>query len=259
MSVMKKLTIKEIKEKLQLIEQLDDPFVLEVGKDERKGVQTALKQLQKRVDAKQALKERFVKMSEFENKVTEAGYQFIAGIDEVGRGPLAGPVVAAAVILDRNDPIIGLDDSKKLSLKKRTELFREINEKAIAIGIGVVDAAEIDQLNILQATKKAMNQAVENLMPAPDFLLIDAERLDNQIPQESIIKGDLRSNSIAAASIIAKVMRDETMATYGEEFPGYDFASNVGYGTKAHLEGLEAHGPTPIHRKSFAPVKNYFK
>lgn len=259
MLVMKKLTIKEIKEKLELIDHLDDPFVIEMGQDERKGVQTALNQLKKKVDARQALKDRFVRMSEFEMQATDAGYEFIAGIDEVGRGPLAGPVVAAAVILDINEPILGLDDSKKLSLKKRLELFDEIKEKAIGVGVGIVDALEIDRLNILQATKKAMNEAVDNLNPTPDFLLVDAERLENQIPQASIVKGDLRSNSIAAASIIAKVLRDQMMITYGEEYPGYNFDSNVGYGTKAHLEGLETHGPTPIHRKSFAPVKNYFK
>ena len=175
----------------------------------------------------------------------------------MGRGPLAGPVVAAAVILDPGMPIYGLDDSKKLSLTKKNQLFDEINEKAIAVGIGIVSAEEIDRLNILQATKKAMNLATESLTTPPDLLLVDAVKLNNPIPQEVIIKGDLRSNSIAAASIIAKVTRDQMMTEYDETYPGYGFASNAGYGTKEHLAGLENLGATPIHRRSFSPVPKY--
>lgn len=256
---MKKLTIKEIKEKLAFIDDKKDPFLIELLKDERKGVQTALKQWQKKQAGIQALKDRFVHMNKYENEVQHAGYSRIAGIDEVGRGPLAGPVVSAAIILDPNQPIIGLNDSKKLSLGKRLELFKEINEKAQAIGIGIVTAAEIDRLNILQATKLSMNKAVANLSTAPDFLLVDAETIETHIPQQAIVKGDMNSNSIAAASIIAKVTRDQMMAEYSVKYPGYDFSSNVGYGTRAHLEGLEKLGVTPIHRQSFAPVKNKLK
>lgn len=256
---MKKLTIKEIKEKLHLIEQAGDPFLEELKLDVRKGAQTALKQWQKKQDLIQLEIYQFHEKNEFELAGLNAGYQSIAGIDEVGRGPLAGPVVAAAVILDPEVPIYGLDDSKKLSLSKKNQLFDEINKKAIAVGIGIVSAEEIDRLNILQATKKAMNLAVERLPVIPDFLLVDAVKLNNPIPQEIIIKGDLRSNSIAAASIIAKVTRDRMMEEYDEEYPGYGFASNAGYGTKEHLLGLESYGATAIHRRSFSPVPKYLK
>lgn len=256
---MKKQTIKEVKEKLLETTEANDPYIQELLKDDRKGVQTALKQWQKQQDAKQELKDRFVQRSAFEQQAADLGYQWIAGIDEVGRGPLAGPVVSAAVILDPKKPILGLDDSKKLSLAKRMQLFNEIHEQAIAVGVGIVDSDEIDRINILQATKKAMNLAVANLPTPADFLLVDAVKLDTPIPQETIIKGDLNSNSIAAASIIAKVKRDEMMEQYDEVYPGYGFGSNMGYGTKEHLNGLEALGVTPIHRHSFAPVRNNLK
>lgn len=254
-----KLTIKEIKEKLQQINDRNHPLFNELAQDERKGVQTALKQWEKRQMAAWELSNRYLKMNAYEDELIKAEYQWIAGIDEVGRGPLAGPVVSAAVILDPKQQILGLNDSKKLSLSKRTQLYKEINEKAVAVGVGIVNAEEIDQLNILQATKLSMTQAISQLTPRPDFLLIDAETIDTTIPQQAVIKGDLNSNSIAAASIVAKVTRDLLMEEYDETYPGYSFASNVGYGTKEHLEGLKNQGPTPIHRKSFAPVKNYFK
>lgn len=253
-----KLTIKEIKEQLLLIENIDDPILAKYAKDERKGVQTALKQWYKRHDARQALKTRYKKMNLFEEECFGQGYTYIAGVDEVGRGPLAGPVVAAAVILDPKQPILGLNDSKKLSEVKRNELFAEIHEKALAVSLSVVDAAEIDQLNILQASKAAMVRSVEKLAIEPDAVLVDAETIDIPYPQKSLIKGDLKSNSIAAGSIVAKVTRDELMREYDKMYPGYAFASNVGYGTKDHLNGLKNIGPTPIHRKSFAPVAKYF-
>jgi ribonuclease HII len=256
---MKKLTIKEIKETLKTIDDEKDPLLLQLKNDERKGVQTALKQWQKRQEAKQALKERFTRMNRYENEARRAGYLNIAGIDEVGRGPLAGPVVSAAVLLDPKRPILGLNDSKKLSLKQRTELFAEINEKALAVGLGIGTSAEIDQYNILEATKLSMNKAILDLAISPDFLLIDAETIETPLPQKAVIKGDLNSNSIAAASIVAKVTRDLMMEEYEDEYPGYGFSSNVGYGTKEHIKGLETLGATPIHRKSFAPVKNNLK
>lgn len=257
MKQMKKRTIKEIKERLEEIDSINDPFFSEVEQDERKGVQTALRQWHKKREAKQALVEQFQRMSRFELEASQAGFEKIAGIDEVGRGPLAGPVVAAAVILDPTQPIIGLDDSKKISEKKRNELVKEINEKALAVSIASASPEEIDQINILQATKLAMTRAVNQLSIQPTYLLVDAETIDLPIQQKAIIKGDSNSNSIAAASIIAKVARDDMMKNYEETFPGYEFGTNMGYGTKAHLEGLENIGSTTIHRKSFAPVKKY--
>ena len=253
----KKQTIKEVKERLKKIEDADDTFIQDCLEDERKGVQTALRQWQKRQDAQQELVDRFERMSRYEKEAKKAGYQFVAGIDEVGRGPLAGPVVSAAVILDETKPIIGLDDSKKLSLKKRQELFEEIQEKALAIGLGVVDSNGIDQHNILGATKIAMQEAVDKLNPKADFLLIDAVHLMNNLPAQVMNQGDLKSNSIAAASIIAKVSRDEMMVDYEALYPGYGFKNNAGYGTKEHLNGLKKQGPCPIHRHSFAPVRKY--
>lgn len=255
--MMKKLTIKELKERLSLITDSNDPLFEIIKLDTRKGAQAALKQWHKNQEKIQLVIDQFHEKNVFEIDGLKSGYRYIAGIDEVGRGPLAGPVVSAAVILHPDKPIYGLDDSKKLSLAQRTQLFDEINEKAIAVGIGVVSPDEIDRINILQATKKAMNLAVSNLPVAADYLLVDAVKLDNPIPQEVIIKGDLRSNSIAAASIIAKVTRDNMMIAYDKEYPGYGFLSNSGYGTKKHLEGLENRGATPIHRKSFSPVPNY--
>lgn len=252
-----KRTIKEVKEKLQEIEDTTDAFIQACIADERKGVQTALKQWQRQRDAKQDLLDRFERMSHYEVDAKSKGYHLVAGIDEVGRGPLAGPVVSAAVILDETKPIIGLDDSKKLSLKKRTELFEEIKEKAIAVGIGIIDSEGIDQHNILGATKLAMQQAVDHLEPEADFLLVDAVHLDNGLPAVVMNQGDSKSNSIAAASIIAKVTRDLIMVAYEQEYPGYGFANNAGYGTKEHLDGLKKQGITPIHRHSFAPVRKY--
>lgn len=257
--MMKKLTIKEIKEQLKTVDNEDHALLADLEDDDRKGAQTALRQWKKRQQAKQELIDRFSRMDQHEEKAREAGYTHIAGIDEVGRGPLAGPVVSAAVVLDPEQPILGLNDSKKLSLKKRIELFDEINKKALAVGVGIGTPAEIDEYNILQATKLSMQKAITELPIAPDFLFIDAESIDTKIPQQAIIKGDLNSNSIAAASIIAKVTRDITMEEYDEKYPGYGFSSNVGYGTKEHIQGLENYGATPIHRKSFAPVKNNIK
>ena len=183
-------------------------------------------------------------------------YSYICGIDEVGRGPLAGPVVAGAVILPKDNPILYLNDSKKLSEKKREMLYDEIMEHAVATGIGIVGPARIDEINILQATYEAMRMAIANLGVKPDLLLNDAVTIPEvDIRQVPIIKGDAKSVSIAAASIIAKVTRDRLMVEYDKVLPGYDFASNKGYGTKAHREGLKKLGPTPIHRATF--IKNF--
>lgn len=193
-------------------------------------------------------------LSVFEKEYEEFGA--VCGIDEVGRGPLAGPVVAGAVILPKEHPILYLNDSKKLSEKKREQLYEEIMERAVATGIGIVSPARIDEINILQATYEAMRMAIENLKVKPDVLLNDAVTIPEvDIRQIPIIKGDAKSVSIAAASIIAKVTRDRLMVEYDHVIPGYDLASNKGYGTRAHIEGLKELGPSPIHRATF--IKNF--
>ncbi|MDT2753799.1 ribonuclease HII [Enterococcus pseudoavium] len=253
---MEKLSISAIKAILNEISSADDPRLAEFRSDARKGVQQALAQWQRQQDKQRALVEKYHAMSVFEEEKKAQGFQAICGIDEVGRGPLAGPVVAAAVILNEEHEILGLNDSKQLSAQKREELVTEIKRNARAIGIGEATAEEIDQLNIYQATKVAMQRAIDQLEIAPDCLLIDAMVLENGLPQEKIIKGDARSVSIAAASIVAKVYRDEWMADYGTQYPAYGFAKNAGYGTKEHLAALENYGILPIHRKTFAPIKN---
>jgi len=179
-------------------------------------------------------------------------YAYICGIDEVGRGPFAGPVIAAAVILPKDFDILYVNDSKKLSEKKREELYDEIIKNAVSYGIGSVPSEEIDEINILQATYKAMSLAVSNMKVKPDILLIDAVTIpDVSIPQVPIIKGDEKSISIAAASIVAKVTRDRLMIAYDKIFPGYGFADNKGYGSKQHIDAIKRLGPSPIHRMSF--------
>lgn len=195
---------------------------------------------------------------DFEEQARSEGFHFIAGIDEVGRGCLAGPVVAAACILDISKSIpTGLNDSKKLNAKQRTRIAEQLRLDAIAFGIGVVDAEEIDRTNILEATTKAMAAAVENLSPSADYLLIDALQLKQiGLPQKAIIKGDSISYSIAAASVIAKSFRDDLMISLDTEFPIYGFAGHKGYGSASHLEALRRHGPCPLHRRSFRGVLN---
>lgn len=193
---------------------------------------------------------------EFEQEARRCGYRHIAGVDEAGRGPLAGPVVAAAVILTVHCRLAGVDDSKQLSEGERERLYTAILEKAVGVGIGSADAGEIDSLNILEATRLAMRRAIENLAPSPDYLLIDAVTLPAvRFPARPIIKGDALSMSIAAASIVAKVTRDHLMAAYHETFPQYNFPSHKGYGTAEHLQQLARYGPCAIHRRTFAPVR----
>lgn len=200
----------------------------------------------------EALKAQYAQMSCLEEEARGNGFHVIAGMDEVGRGPLAGPVVACAVILDPDKPVLGVNDSKKLSHTRRLELKAQIEETAISIGIGVVGPDVIDQINILEATKEAMRQAVAALKVVPDLVLIDAVHVENlPVEQRSYIKGDARSVSIAAASIVAKETRDAMMAQYDAVYPGYDFAKHKGYGTKAHMEAIRQLGMSPIHRRSF--------
>ena len=206
---------------------------------------------QKKLQEKLAAElERLKTMQEFEEKYKT--YTYIAGVDEVGRGPLAGPVVAACVILDKNKQILYLNDSKKLSEKKREALYKEICESAVAYGIGIVSPARIDEINILNATYEAMRAAISNLKLKPDILLNDAVHIPKvDIKQVSIIKGDAKSVSIAAASIVAKVSRDRLMVDYDSLYPEYKFAKNKGYGTKEHIAAIKEHGLCPIHRRSF--------
>lgn len=224
------------------------------GKDDRAGVASLIAKYKKMQEKQREELLRLEKMCRYEKRYEE--YGVICGIDEVGRGPLAGPVVAGAVILPKGENIFYLNDSKKLSAKKREELYEEIMEKAIATGIGMASPARIDEINILQATYEAMRQAIANLNVKPDVLLNDAVTIpDITMMQVPIIKGDAKSVSIAAASIIAKVTRDRLMEQYEEILPGYGFASNKGYGSAEHIKALKELGPTPIHRRSF--IKNF--
>ena len=209
------------------------------------------------------MREDLIRMSRIERELYQKGNErgavrCIAGVDEVGRGPLAGPVVAAAVILPDDFDILGVNDSKKLSEKRREELYDEILKNAVAWNIGLRDHAAIDRINILEATKEAMEDAVTGLATRPDHILIDALTLPSvEIPQTGLIKGDSESVSIAAASIVAKVTRDRMMVKYHETYPGYAFEKNKGYGTKAHYEGLGLQGICPIHRRTFLKGKSY--
>ncbi|MBK4774730.1 ribonuclease HII [Streptococcus rubneri] len=249
-------TIREIKERLAMIDRLDHPLFEELIADGRAGVQAAIskrkRELQKQVEEDLRLE----KMLAYEKELYAQGIQLIAGVDEVGRGPLAGPVVAAAVILPENCKIPGLNDSKKIPKSKHQAIYQAVLDQALSVGIGVKDNQVIDQVNIYEATKLAMLEAIQELDQQPQHLLIDAMKLDLPISQTSIIKGDANSLSIAAASVVAKVTRDQMMAAYDQEYPGYDFGQNAGYGTSKHLEGLEKYGVTPIHRRSFEPIKS---
>ncbi|WP_461812111.1 ribonuclease HII [Faecalimonas sp.] len=244
-------SIREIKEEFEKAEREMIPSLYEkYAKDSRNGVINLIIKYKKREEKFQEEIKRIEKMSFYEQE--NCAEKYICGIDEVGRGPLAGPVVAGAVILPKDEMILYLNDSKKLSEKKREELYDIIMEKAVATGIGIVSPARIDEINILQATYEAMRIAIDQLKVKPTLLLNDAVTIPKvDIPQIPIIKGDGKSVSIAAASIIAKVTRDRLMKEYDKVIPGYDFASNKGYGSAAHIEALKENGATPIHRKTF--------
>jgi len=248
-SELKKIGV--IKEELQAAEETMLPsFITEYQKDERAGVQKLVQQAQKRLDNLAKERARIETLKKYEREYEACGY--ICGIDEVGRGPLAGPVVAGAVILPKDCNILYINDSKKLSEKKREELYDIIMEQAVATGIGMVGPGRIDEINILQATYEAMREAIHNLSVTPDILLNDAVTIPEvPIHQIPIIKGDAKSISIGAASIIAKVTRDRLMVEYDKVMPEYGFASNKGYGSKEHIEALKKYGPSPIHRRSF--------
>jgi len=250
-TTMNAMGIQEIKNILKdaSIEELK-ALIPQFETDERAGVVKLIESARKRIASFEAEVERTYQMKEYERKYENCRY--ICGIDEVGRGPLAGPVVAAAVVLPKDVDIYYLNDSKQLSAKKREELYDEIMEKAIAVGVGFSDEKLIDEINILQANYVAMREAISKLSVKPDVLLNDAVKIpDVDIPQESIIKGDAKSVSIAAASIIAKVTRDRFMVEISEKYPEYDFASNKGYGSPKHLAALKEIGPCEIHRRTF--------
>ncbi len=257
MGLEKGTSISEIKEQYQAasLDELPE-FIACYNDDERAGVKKLVTSAVKQLQDLEKEKERIYKLQEFERKYGE--YEFICGIDEVGRGPLAGPVVAGAVILPKDCDILYINDSKKLTEKKREELYDIIMEKAIATGIGYASPERIDEINILQATYEAMRLAIADLGVVPQVLLNDAVTIpgvDKGTLQVPIIKGDAKSISIGAASIIAKVTRDRLMVEYDKIFPGYDFAGNKGYGSASHIEALKTLGATPIHRKSF--IKNF--
>ena len=246
--------INQIKEIFQAADIVKLPeLITYYEKDERAGVQKLVQSANKKLEALKKEQERIYAMKYYEREYEALGY--VCGIDEVGRGPLAGPVVAGAVILPKDCQILYLNDSKQLSEKKREELYSVIMENAIAVGLGFVSPERIDEINILQATYEAMREAIGKLKVVPDVLLNDAVTIPQvDIKQVPIIKGDAKSVSIAAASIVAKVTRDRMMVEYDEIFPGYGFASNKGYGAAGHIEALRSLGPCPIHRKSF--IKN---
>ena len=243
--------IGEIKCEIQAAEPGEYATLFEKYKeDTRSGVRKLLEQLHKKEEAYQKELLRTEKMKEFERKYEDLGY--VCGIDEVGRGPLAGPVVAGAVILPRDSKILYLNDSKQLTAKKRDALYDVIMREAVAVGIGYASPARIDEINILQATYEAMREAISKLSVKPDVLLNDAVKIPQvDIRQVPIIKGDAKSVSIAAASIVAKVTRDRLMEEYDKVLPGYGFASNKGYGSAEHIAALKEIGPSPIHRQSF--------
>lgn len=244
-------SIQEIKERFKNTPIQELPAFCEIYRaDERKGVQKLVEQGHKRIQALEQEKERLKQMRESEREYEHLGY--ICGIDEVGRGPFAGPVVAGAVILPPDCEILYVNDSKQLSEKMREQLYDEIMEKAVSVAVGYASPQRIDEINILQATYEAMREAVSKLDVTPQILLNDAVTIPQiTIPQVPIIKGDAKSISIAAASIVAKVTRDRLMREYDKIMPEYGFASNKGYGSKEHIEAIKNYGPTPIHRRSF--------
>lgn len=244
-------SIKEIKLELEIASEQELQKILDTYQaDERKGVQNLIQKIYREQEKLDAEKIRLEGMKQFEKKYST--YSYICGIDEAGRGPLAGPVVAGAVILPKDCTILYLNDSKQVSASRRNLLFEEIKEKAVSYGVGIVSPERIDKINILQATYEAMHQAIDNMDISPDILLVDAVTIpDISVKQVGIVKGDAKSVSIAAASILAKVTRDRLMTEYDTIFPEYGFAGHKGYGSASHIEAIKKYGPCPIHRKTF--------
>ncbi|WCK56832.1 ribonuclease HII [Aneurinibacillus sp. Ricciae_BoGa-3] len=254
---MHKMTIKDIKNFLDARTEIAAQEEDLLRADDRTGVKAVFSAWEKRKDKESALRARWEEMSRIERELWASGHAYIAGIDEVGRGPLAGPVVTAAVVLPQNFYLPGLNDSKKVPERQRREMYAHITANAVAYCVTSCGPDIIDQINIYQATLRAMAQAVANLAVTPSITLNDAVKIPHlTVEQRPIIGGDGKSISIAAASIVAKVERDAMMAEYDKQFPGYGFAANMGYGTAEHLAALRRLGPTPIHRRSFARVIN---
>ncbi|ARJ14196.1 ribonuclease HII [Staphylococcus lugdunensis] len=252
-----KITIKEAKAQLNKVTTLEALSNHALHFDERKGIQQAIRVRQRQLEKELKLEQDYQRMMKYEQEILQQQPDaIICGIDEVGRGPLAGPVVASAVILNANHHYLGLNDSKKVSAVNRAQLNQDLMANVRGYAYGIASAAEIDQLNIYRATQVAMQRAINQLQVRPTHLLIDAMSIDSTISQTAIIKGDAKSVSIAAASIMAKEYRDHLMRDYAQVYPYYGFDKNVGYGTKAHLAGLEQYGVTPIHRRTFEPVKS---
>lgn len=249
------LSIGEIKKEFQAASEEELPEIIRrYEQDQRSGVRRLAENAEKKLAALEKEKERIEKLRVYEKKYGE--YEFICGIDEAGRGPLAGPVVAGAVILPKDCRILYINDSKQLTEKKREELYEMIVEQAVSYGVGYASPERIDEINILQATYEAMREALAKLDPRPDILLNDAVTIPGvEIRQIPIVKGDAKSITIGAASILAKVTRDRLMTEYDKVFPEYGFGGNKGYGSAAHIEALKKYGPTPIHRRSF--IKNF--
>lgn len=252
---MKNKPLKAIKEMVdQLPMEAWNDILSELEADDRQGVQKYAETLRKKLSKLEAEKSRIAAMQDFEQKLAE--HQLFCGIDEAGRGPLAGPVVASAVIMPIGCDLLYINDSKKLSEAKREELYDQIMEKAISVGVGVASPGRIDEINILQATYEAMREAVSQLDPSPDVLVNDAVTIPGmKQEQKPVIKGDAKCYSIAAASIIAKVTRDRMMKAYDSLYPEYGFAGHKGYGSAAHIAAIKEYGPCPIHRSSF--IKNF--
>ncbi|MBT2581922.1 ribonuclease HII [Planococcus sp. ISL-109] len=249
-------TTASIKEKLQAAKSYE-PWMEELRADKRKSVQQLLASWNRRFDKQQSLVRQLEEKRSFDDQFKVHFSSLVAGIDEAGRGPLAGPVVTAAVILPEDcSAFLGLDDSKQIAKAKRSELAELIKAQAVSWSVHIQPPEAIDRLNIYQATKESMEASAHALDPIPDIVLVDAMKLAIAMPTEAIIKGDAKSLSIAAASILAKTGRDDLMDEYAAIYPEYGFSKHAGYGTKEHLAALEAHGPCPIHRKTFEPVKS---
>lgn len=251
--ITKEMSISQIKLEINKTSIEDYPeYILLLKGDDRAGVRQLALSLDKKYQAYIKENIRIDQMRQFEDGLYEKGYEYIAGMDEVGRGPLAGPVVSCTLILPQDSHLLYINDSKKISISKREALFEKIKEEALSIGIGIVDNDMIDEVNIYEGTKQSMKDAIDNSQISPQMVLIDAMYIDGlSIAQKSIIKGDEKCYSIAAASIVAKVTRDKMMDTYDEMYPEYHFKSNKGYGTQEHIDAIHKYGTCPIHRMSF--------
>ncbi|KRO03896.1 ribonuclease HII [Levilactobacillus paucivorans] len=250
----KPVSLAELRQQLTDVTSPSDPRLEALAADPRKGAQQLLAKLKRQLARREAAEEAFQHRLHYERPFWAAGQQ-VAGVDEVGRGPLAGPVVTGTVILPSDFDIPLVNDSKQLTPKEREALYPKILAQATAVSIGIGSPQLIDQINIYQATRVAMQRAVLGLGVAPDHLIVDAMQIPVALPQTRLIKGDAKSASVAAASIVAKVYRDHLMAAYDQLYPGYGFAKNAGYGTAEHLSGLADRGVTPIHRRTFSPVQ----